>query len=450
MTRPKITMVGAGGMSFGPTMVNDVIHTPELAGARLVLHDISEPRLARAHRLATKLNAASGAPVVLDCSTDPAEALGGADFVISSAEVGRFRHWREDFEVPNRHGARQINGENGGPGAVFHSLRSIRTTLSICASIEAHCPQAFLVNLSNPMSRVTLAIGRATRIAHVGMCHEGPIGVHRLGRLLRIAPRHIEARASGINHFTFFTEMRDRRTDEDLLPRLRALFARKTFDYPPRTARAVRLAMRSVPLGALADQLYAPVVAHVVRETGLVPCSVDSHIGEYLPFATDIGSYHPVPVDLFERIDRSTERLATWAADTRVPLPLHRVGHSLEEVVPIIAALWTGTPRRVMAVNVANHGYLPNVADGAIVEVGATVDGDGIHPDVMPPVAEPIASHIATQVALQDLVVQAALSGDPAPAFEALRRDPASPADEDACRATFDELLSLQADVLPF
>ena len=103
-------------MSFGPAMVNDVVHTPELRGARLVLHDVNPERLQRAYQFAAKLNAAAGAPVVLDYSTDPAEALDGADFVLSSAEFGRFEFWKQDYEIPNRHGARQINGENGGPG----------------------------------------------------------------------------------------------------------------------------------------------------------------------------------------------------------------------------------------------------------------------------------------------------------------------------------------------
>ena len=163
MTAPTITLVGAGGMSFGPTMVNDVVHTEALRGARMVLHDVDEQRLLRAYRFASKLNAASGAPLVLDRTTDPAAALDGADYVISSAEFGRFEHWRQDYEIPNRYGARQIHGENGGPGAVFHSLRSIRNTLGICADIERYAPEAFLINLSNPMSRVTLAINRAHR-----------------------------------------------------------------------------------------------------------------------------------------------------------------------------------------------------------------------------------------------------------------------------------------------
>ena len=450
MSRPKITLVGAGGLSFGPTMVNDVIHTAPLAGSRLVLHDISEKRLLRAHRFAARLNAANGEPVVLEYSTDPGEALTGADFVISSAEHGRFPYWRQDYEIPRRYGATQINGENGGPGAVFHSLRSIKNTLGICASIEQHCPDAFLINLSNPMSRVTLAINRGTKVRNVGMCHEMPIGIVRLGRLLRIPPSRIAAKASGINHFTFFTEMIDTETGEDLLPRVKAMFHKKFFDFGPLLTRLAAATERRPLLAMLFDQLYSPLVAHMVREHDIVPCSVDSHIGEYLPFAHEIGDHHPAHVDQFARIDKVIERFTTWVAETGLPIPLGRMGHSLEEVVPIIASIWSGERQRITAVNVPNRGYLPNVADGAIVEVGADVDGDGIHPDYMPPIAEVIAGHIDVQVKLQDKIVRSALTGDPQPALEAVIEDPASPDDESACRAMFDELREAQAEHLPY
>jgi len=449
MSGPKITLVGAGGLSFGPTMVNDVIHTPALRGARLVLHDVNEERLLRAYRFAAKLNAANGAPVIVDYSTDAGEALDGAHFCLSSAEFGRFPYWRQDYEIPRRHGATQVNGENGGPGAVFHSLRSITNTLSICADIEKYCPDTFLLNLSNPMSRVTLAINRRTKVRNVGMCHEMPIGVLRIGRMLRVPPSKIRAKASGINHFTFFTEMVDTRTDTDLLPRVKALFTKRFFDDRPVGARLAALSEKRPVFGMLADQLYSPLVAHMVRTYGVVPCSVDSHIGEYLPFAHEIG-HQPAHVDQFARIDKVVERFTSWVATTKVPVPVHRMGHSLEEVIPIVAAMYTGETRRVMAVNVPNHGYLPNVAQGAIVEVGAEVDGDGIHPDTMPPVAEPIATHIATQVALQDLIVEAALTRNRDLALQAVIDDPASPADRSACEAMFNELLDLQAEHLPF
>jgi alpha-galactosidase len=450
MNAPKITLVGAGGLSFGPTMVNDVIHTPELAGSRLVLHDISESRLLRAWRFAARLNAANGEPVVLEQSTDPAAALDGADFVIASAEHGRFPYWRQDYEIPRRYGATQVNGENGGPGAVFHSLRSIKNTLGICASIEKHCPDAFLINLSNPMSRVTLAINRGTRVRNVGMCHEMPIGIVRIGRMLRVRPSRIAARASGINHFTFFTEMVDKETGEDLLPRVKAMFRRKIFDFGPIATWLAKVSERRPVLAMLADQLYSPLVAHMVREYDIVPCSVDSHIGEYLPFAHEIGGHHPAHCDQFARIDKVIERLTVRVADSRLPLPLQRMGHSLEEVVPMIASMASGKRQRLLAVNVPNQGFLPNVAEGAIVEVGAEVDGDGIHPDTMPPIAEPIAGHIAVQVPLQEKIVASALTGNPDLALEALIEDPASPRDESACRAMFNELRDLQAEQLPF
>lgn len=450
MTQPKITMVGAGGMSFGPAMVNDVVHTTRLAGSRLVLHDIDEARLDRAYRFAVKLNAAAGAPVVIDRTTEPGEALEGADFVLASAERGRWRYWRQDYEIPNRYGARQINGENGGPGAVFHSLRSIKNTLGICADIEKYCPDALLINLTNPMSRVTLAINRATKVRNVGMCHEMPLGINRLARRLRVPRRAIAAKASGINHFTFFTELVDTRTGEDLLPRARAFYRRRFFDYPPTVQRLARRLDRSVVGAGLIEFNYLPVVATLVREYGLVPCSVDSHIGEYLPFALDTADWMPTPLDFHERVSELAERAATWAASTSMPLPLQALGHSDEEVVPIIAAMWCDDPTRIMAVNVPNHGQLPDVAEGAIVEVGATVDAGGIHPDTMPPLGEPLAGWVATQVHLQDLVVEAALTGDPELALRAVVDDPCSPADERACRAMFDELRSLQAAELPF
>jgi len=446
----KITLVGAGGMSFGPTMVNDVVHTPALRGSRLVLHDVNESRLDRAFAFASKLNAAAGAPVIIDRSTDAGAALDGADFVLSSAEFGRFQHWREDYSIPNGHGARQITGENGGPGAVFHSLRSITNTLSICASIEKYSPDAFLINLSNPMSRVTLAINRATRIRNVGMCHEMPLGINRLARRIHVKAADIEAKASGINHFTFFTEMRHRQTGEDLLARVRDHFDRDFYDYSPRTVALAKRLVRTLPGAGLVEFGYSPLVVHLARTYGLVACSVDSHIGEYLPFALDVAEWHPVPIDFHEPVMVKAERAASWAATTRWPLPLGAMGHSSEEVVPIVAAMWTDTPTRIMAVNVPNRGYLPDVADGAIVEVGATVDRGGIHPEAMPPLGDPLAGWIRTQTDLQDLVVGAALSGDVDLAYRAFSEDPTAPDDPAASRAAFDELRRLQAELLPF
>ena len=447
---PRICLIGAGGMSFGPVMVLDAVNTRRTRGATMVLHDISPERLEVALRFAHRINERNGSPIAIEASTDPAQAMAGADFCLTSAEVGRWPRWVEDYEIPRRYGATQITGENGGPGGVFHSLRSIRTVLGICGDIERYCPDAFLINLTNPLSRVALAVNTATPVRNVSMCHEFAGGLARIAGLLQMPKSKIEARASGINHFTFFTEIRRSDTGEDLYPRLRRLWRRRYFDYPaPVTSVARQLA--KVPLVRVAvEQMYAPLVAHMFREYGLLPCSVDSHIGEYVPFAEQVAGWHPVPVYFHQGIGHTMERLVSRYGNGESRVPMHRAGRSAEEVFPLIGAMWTGQLRPLNAVNVPNRGYIPNLPDGAIVEVPAMVGGEGIAPVSMPPVLEPLAEFMRTQIELQELVVEAALTGEPGPAYEALRRDPLSPTDEASCRKIFDELRAVQAEALPF
>lgn len=447
---PKICLIGAGGMSFGPIMALDAIKTRRTRGATMMLHDVSPERLEVTHRFATRANERNGSPITIEASTDPAEAMSGADFCLTSAEIGRWPHWIEDYEIPCRYGATQITGENGGPGAVFHSLRSIRTMLGICDDIQRYCPDTFLINLTNPLSRVTLAINNATPIRNVSLCHEFAGGLSRVASLLRVPKSKITAQASGINHFTFFTDIRRADTGEDLYPRLRRLWKRRYFDYPPPVTAAARQLVKVPWVQIAVEQMYAPLVAHMFREYGLLPCSVDSHIGEYVPFAKDVAGWHPVPVYFHQGIGTQFERLVTKYGSGDSHVPMHRAGRSAEEVFPIIGAMATDHHRGLNAVNVPNQGYVPNLPEGAIVEVPATVDAGGVAPTVVPPIIEPLAEFMRTQIELQDLVVKAALTGDPAPAFEALRRDPLSPPDEASCRKMFDELMVLQADALPF
>jgi alpha-galactosidase len=447
---PRICLIGAGGISFGPVMVLDAVNTRRVRGATMVLHDVDRDRLDAAERFAKRVNERNGSPITIEASLDPAEAMTGADFCLTSAEIGRWEHWIEDYEVPVRHGSTQITGENGGPGAVFHSLRSIKTMLGICADIERYCPETFLINLTNPLSRVTLAINSGTAINNVSMCHEFAGGVSRIARLLRIPRRKITAKASGINHFTFFTEIRRSDTGEDLYPRLRRLWQRRYFDYPQSVTTVAQQLVKVPWVDSAVEQYYAPLVAYMFREYGLLPCSVDSHIGEYVPFAKEVAGWHPTPVYFHQAFMARVQRMITGYGNGTSHLPMHRAGRSLEEVFPIIGAMWSGSSRDINAVNVPNRGYVPNLPEGAIVEVPAVVDANGVAPVNMPPIDDRLAELMRAQIELQDLVVEAALKGDPAPAFEALRRDPLSPSDEASCRRIFDELMSLQGEALPF
>ena len=446
----KICLIGAGGMSFGPVMVLDAINTTKVRGTTMMLHDVNPERLEVARRLATRVNVKRGEPIRIETSLDPAEAMSGAQFCLLSAEARRWDHWIEDYEIPNRHGATQITGENGGPGAVFHSLRSIKTVLGICDDLARYCPDTYLINLTNPMSRVTLAINTATSLRNVGLCHEFAGGIARVAAMLRVPRSKIAAKASGINHFTFFSEIRRTDTGEDLYPRLRHLYERRFFDFPPPVTTVAKQLVKVPWVDMGVEQFHAPLVAHMFREYGVLPCSVDSHIGEYVPFAKEVAGWHPTPVYFHQNLMARVERLVTRYGNGESLVPMHRASRSPEESFPIIGAMYSGTTRNLNAVNVPNRGYVPNLPDGAIVEVPATVGAEGLVPEVVAEIAEPLAAFMRVQIDIQDLVVKSALTGDPEPAFEALCMDPLSPPDRAACRRIFDELASVQADALPF
>jgi len=322
--------------------------------------------------------------------------------------------------------------------------------LGICADIERYCPDSLLINLTNPLSRVALAVNTATPIRNVSMCHEFAGGLARIAVLLRIPRSKIEAKASGINHFTFFTEIRRSDTGEDLYPRLRRLYERRFFDFPPPVTALAKQLVKVPWVDVGVEQLYAPLVAHMFKEYGLLACSVDSHIGEYVPNAREVAGWHPTPVYFHQNLMARVEKLVTRYGNGRSHVPMHRAGRSAEESFPIIGAMHTGTTRHLNAVNVPNRGYVPNLPDGAIVEVPATVGADGLVPEAMPAIAEPLAEFMRAQIEIQDLVVKSALTGDPEPAFEALCMDPLSPPDRAACRRIFDELAAVQSDALPF
>jgi len=421
----RIALVGAGGMAFGPVMTYDTMCAKEMRGSTLVLVDINEARLEIVRAAAEQLNRAMGNPVKIEAESHTARGIDGADFVILSVEKARWKCWQQDYEIPRKYGSTQVMGENGGPGGMFHSLRSIKLVLEICELVEKYSPDAFVVNLTNPMSRVTLAINRATDLRNVGLCHEFVGGMLRLSLYLMLHPSKIEAAASGINHFTWFYKIKHAETGEDLYPKLQHHMRRFPFLHPP-------------------------LVKHCMKEFGLYPTSTDSHIGEYLPFVSDVVKPMFPFHKFFENEGKLREHLIKLYGKGFLPIPAKILPESGEEALPICQALATESETSFNAVNVPNKGYIPNLPDGAIVEVPAHSSGGELHPDTVPPIKAELAEYILPQLEIQDRVVEAAINRDPGPAFEALVMDPLSPPDESSCRRMFDEMLELQRDLLPF
>jgi alpha-galactosidase len=260
----KIVAIGIGSVVFGVELLRDVFQTPELRGAELWLVDIGERSLARMAGLATKLNEASEWDVSLHATTERAEALqGGADFVVTSIAIDRERTWKRDHELALKHGFPSVLSENGGPGGLSHTLRSVPPVVEIARDIERLAPDALLLNYTNPENRICLAVHRHTRVESIGLCHGVAETVPWLADALGMPREEIELQAAGANHFTWVTSLRSRNDGRDLLPELReALATPPAVDWP------------------LCRMLF--------DRFGVMPTTGDDHVGEYVAWAAEI------------------------------------------------------------------------------------------------------------------------------------------------------------------
>src|SRR5512141_382086 len=170
----RIVLIGAGSAQFGYGTIGDILQSKVLEESHIVLHDINPTALATVEQNGRKFIEAHNLPFKISATTERAEALQGADFLINSIEVGnRFELWEQDWRIPQQYGIRQVYGENGGPGGLFHALRIIPPILEICADAMRICPQATVFKFSNAMSRICTTVRRAfPDLQFIGFCHE--------------------------------------------------------------------------------------------------------------------------------------------------------------------------------------------------------------------------------------------------------------------------------------
>jgi alpha-galactosidase len=427
--RIKIALIGAGGATFGSLTCYEAVRAQGLRGGELMLIDINAETLERTRAAAERMNRALGEPLAISADTDTARGIQGADFIVLSVEAGRWKYWRQDLEVPCKHGSMQDMGECGGPGGLFHALRTIPLALSVCRIIEEHAPGALLINVTNPLPRVTLAIQRATKLRCIGDCPEFRLAQPRLALGLMAPMSNLRATAWGLNHFTWYHEITAADSGADLYPRLR------------RNAR-------------LFPFLHGKLARKCLDEFGLYPVSADSHIGEYLPSAgRSSRSVLPewFPYQQFSEFECGWRvRLTEWYGQGRISLPLEKMPRAVEGAMELVEALATGAHKEFGAVNARNDGRIPNLPDWAVVETPAQTRNGQLEPASMPPVPEPLAGVMQTQCEIQRLTVDAALNTDPEAAIAALAIDPLAPPTEQACRAAFEEMKSLQGDAWGF
>ena len=163
----------------------------------IALMDIQESALDLSEKFLRAASKAAGCSPEIIVTTDLKTAVSDADFVITAIEVERYYYWSMDFHLPRRYGFRQVYGENGGPGGMFHMLRNLAPMLEIARMMEEVCPQAWLLNYTNPEAKLVEAIAKLTSVKVVGLCHGEGMGREQLSKILEIPEEKLDTKIAG-------------------------------------------------------------------------------------------------------------------------------------------------------------------------------------------------------------------------------------------------------------
>lgn len=424
----KLVAIGIGSVIFGVELLRDVFRVPEFRGAELWLVDLDRAALGRMTKLAERLNAAADWDVAVRSSADRSEALPGADFVVTSVAVDRARSWRTDHRLALGHGFPSVLSENGGPGGLSHTLRSVPVIVEIGLDVARLAPDAFMFNYTNPENRICLGLSRHTSVRAIGLCHSVAEEIDYCARLLGRRRDEIDAHAAGLNHFTWFLSVRDTRDDSDLMPE----FRRRTLAAEPAQGSLRRL---------------------LLERLGVAPAIGDNHIGEYLPWAADVIGTSGYDFEAFaRRVETDAAKLDAWGSGElpvevllREPSEEAKLHHSAAEIMGDIVA---GRTRRRPSFIVPNEGWIDNLPADAAVEVPGIVEGGVPRGTNVGDIPEHVAALLRHELAIQDVAVEAAMEGSRDLALQALLLDPVVNSARQA-ELFLDDVLQAHRDHLP-
>jgi alpha-galactosidase len=423
----RIAFVGAGSVEFTMNLLGDLLTFPELADATIALHDIDQERLDAAEAMARWTSSAVGARATIEAHLDRRRALDGCDHVINMIQVGGHAATLIDFEVPKRFGLRQTIADTLGIGGVFRALRTIPVMLGIAGDMAELCPDAWLLNYTNPMAMLCWATYAGSPIQRVvGLCHSVQWTTRELAELIGVPYDEVDYLGAGVNHQAWI--LRLARHGDDLYPLLDAAIERD-----PELRRRVRMEM--------------------YRRFGYYPTESSEHSAEYLPWflrSDEMIERFRVPVD--EYVRRSEENLRLYE-DMRRRLAAggsFEIERSLEYASLIVHSTVTGEPRVIYG-NVRNDGLIGNLPQGACVEVPCLVDGNGVQPTAVGELPAQLAALNRTYLNVCELTVRAALEGNREHVHHAALLDPnaSGTLPPDAIAEMVEELIDAHGDALP-
>ena len=427
----KIAFIGAGSAVFTQKLVGDVLTHPELRDSTMfALMDIDAERLRTAEIVTRRLIEAHGAEATVEATQDRRRALDGADYVVTSFQVGGYEPSTiVDFEVPKRYGLRQTIADTLGVGGIMRGLRTIPVLLDVCRDLEELCPDALLLNYVNPMAMLCWAVAEASPIRTVGLCHSVQHTAEELARDLGVPAGELDYHVAGINHVAFF--LRLEHEGEDLYPALQRV-------TPPEDNR---------------------VRYELLKHFGYFVTESSEHFAEYTPWfikdgRDDLIERFNIPLDEYPR--RCEAYIEKWQTlrtelESGGSIPTER---SHEYGADVIRACETGEPFTF-------NGNIPNSWNGGLlidnlpadccVEVPCVATDRGIEPQPVGALPRHLAALMQTNVNVQGLTVEGALTGRRDPIYHAAMLDPHTAAELslDEIATLVDALLDAHGDWIP-
>ncbi|MGB3480795.1 MAG: alpha-glucosidase/alpha-galactosidase [Mycobacterium sp.] len=426
--KPTIVIIGAGSVEFTRELLGDIFSFPELGSVRVVLHDIDTERLETAESIAHATAREIGATPEVVTSLDRRRALDGANYVINVIAVGMHQATARDFDIPARYGLNQTIGDTIGIGGIFRGLRTFPVLAGIARDMQDVCPDAWLLNYTNPMAMNVTFLNRvAPGLKVLGLCHSVYWTMVDLCEIVGVPYDEVAYWSAGVNHQAWVLKWE--RDGQDLYPLLDQRIA-----ADPELRRRVRVDM--------------------YRRLGYYPTETSEHSSEYVPwYLRHPGEIDRLRLDVGEYVSISAanvaeyERVRAELTQTEV-LAIDR--GSTEYAPQVIHSLETGTTR-VIAANVVNNGLITNLPDGLSVEVPTVLDALGAHPmqvGDLPPQCAALNRNFLGPV---DLAVRAAVDGDPRLVRAAAMVDPntAATLTVDQIWQLCDELTAAHGDLLP-
>jgi alpha-galactosidase len=409
----KIAFIGAGSFGFTRTLVKDILTYPLLQDSTIALMDINKERLDYVSKAVNKIVAAGKYPAKVISTMDRQEALKGADAVMCTILSGGVDVWQHDIKIPKKYGIDFNVGDTRGIAGIFRALRTIPVMLDICRDIEKLCPDAIMLNYTNPMAMLCNAMQRATSVNVTGLCHSVQAMPNAFGKWLGIPGNEIDYLCAGINHQAWYLELKHK--GKDIYPQIRKAVKENKKIYNEEPVR---------------NEMFLNLGYYVTESSG--------HNSEYnwwfrkrddliKKYCSNVpgrawnpGEYAFILKDYQNRDkNRNWQKdIENWLAKPEVDL---KRGH---EYASAIINAWMGGEIYGFNGNVMNNGIISNLPPEACVEVPVFTSRKRMNSVRIGALPIQLATLNNISTATEIMTVNASLCGDPEMVYHACVYDP--------------------------